>query len=407
MSVDVLFTGISQLATPPALGPRRGSAMHELLVIDDAAMAVTDGQVTWVGQRSDFREMPLATVDLGNRAVIPALVDPHTHAIWAGDRLEDFESRLRGDSYEAILARGGGIRSTVRDTAATSVDKLVELALSRLEQLAQSGAGTVEIKSGYGFSMAAELASLEAIEILRDADMLRILPTLLIHIPPESADDRDDYLEVVIRQLIPTVAERGLATAVDVFIEREAWSAAEAGRIFEAARSHGLGVKAHSDQFHSIGGVECAIAHNALSVDHLEVAGDAQIAALAASDTVAVLLPGVTLHLGIDAAPGRRLIDAGAIVAVGTDLNPGSSPLHSTQAAMALAVRLNGLNLAEALTAATVNAAAALGLTDTGALVPGGNADFAVLSHSDWRSAAWALGQSPVDHLYIAGEEQF
>jgi imidazolonepropionase len=210
---------------------------------------------------------------------------------------------------------------------------------------------------------------------------------------------------MVTGRLVPEVARRGLATAVDVFVEREAWNAAEAGRIFAAAEAAGLARKAHVDQFHAIGGVECAIQHGALSVDHLEASGDAQIRAIAASDTVATLLPGVTLHLGIAAAPGRALIDAGAIVAVGTDCNPGSSPLFSTQQAMALAVRLNGLVPAEALAAATVNAAAALGLDDCGALVPGARADFVVLADTDWRVSTWQLGASPVEHTYINGQE--
>ncbi len=183
------------------------------------------------------------------------------------------------------------------------------------------------------------------------------------------------------------------------------WNAAEAGRIFAAAKVAGLACKAHVDQFHAIGGVECAIKHGALSVDHLEASGDEQIRAIAASDTVATLLPGVTLHLGIAAAPGRALVDAGAVVAVGTDCNPGSSPLFSTQQAMALAVRLNGLVPAEALAAATVNAAAALGLDDCGALVPGARADFVVLADTDWRVATWQLGASPVVHTYINGQE--
>jgi imidazolonepropionase len=379
--------------------------MRDLTVLTDAAIAIEAGRITWVGPRQEWRGAPTQQVDLGGRAVIPALVDPHTHLVWAGDRYQDFEARAQGVPYEAILAGGGGIRSTVRATGAASVTDLTSLAAPRLRDLAISGAATVEVKSGYGFDSDAELRSLEAIAALRASSPVRVIPTLLIHLPPAAADDRPPYLRAVTEDLILRVAERRLARAVDVFIEREAWQPDEAALIFDAAQAAGLAVKAHVDQFHPIGGVSVALEHDALSVDHLEASGDAEIRAIAASNTVATVLPGVTLHLGIGAAPGRALIDAGAIVAVATDLNPGSSPLPSTQQAMALTVRINGLTPVEALTAATVNAAAALGIRDTGALTVGARADLAVLDDADWRSAVWQLGPSPVSRLFLAGKE--
>lgn len=202
--------------------------------------------------------------------------------------------------------------------------------------------------------------------------------------------------------LIPEVAREGLAEAVDVFCEREAFSVEESRALLTAAQRAGLKVKLHADQFHALGGVELACELGALSVDHLEASGPAQIAALAASETVATLLPGVTLHLGLPAAPGRELIDAGACVAVGTDLNPGSSPLFSAQLALALAVRLNRLTPAEALTACTVNAAHALGLADRGALAPGQRADLLVLEGPAWLELPYTLGRNPVREVYTA-----
>lgn len=400
-----LLTGIAQLATPRALGPARGEAMRELSIFPDAAVAIEDGLVAWVGHREDWRSPADREIDLGGRAVIPGLVDPHTHIVWAGDRLTDFEARAAGVDYEAILASGGGIRSTVRATAAASVAELIDLARPRIAALVASGATTIEIKSGYGLDPEAELRSLEAICAIRDKARVRIVPTLLIHVPPAEREERPSYLRMVTDDLILRAAERRLASAVDVFIERESWHADEAAAIFRAADAAGLAVKAHVDQFHAIGGVATAIEHNALSVDHLEVSGADEIAAIAESNTVATVLPGVTLHLGIGAAPGRALIDAGAIVAVATDLNPGSSPLYSTQHAMALSVRINGLAPAEALTAATVNAAAALGLHDRGAIVTGARADLAVLADRDWRVASYTLGSSPVERVFIGGEE--
>jgi imidazolonepropionase len=403
--MTTLLTGIAQLATPPALGARRGAAMRDLQVIEDAAIAIDAGVIVWAGRRSEWRGEATSEQHLGGAAVIPALVDPHTHCIWAGNRLGDFEARAAGVSYERILAAGGGIRSTVRDTAAASVTELILLARPRIARLVEGGAVTIEIKSGYGLDPEAELRSLEAIRAIRDKAKVRIMPTLLIHLPPSAGTERPTYLRMVTDELILSVAERQLATAVDVFIEREAWHPEEAAAIFRAADAAGLRVKAHTDQFHSIGGVAVALEHNALSVDHLEASGEREIAAIAASTTVATLLPGVTLHLGIGAAPGRALIDAGAIVAVATDLNPGSSPLFSPQHARALAVRLNGLTPAEALTAATVNAAAALELFDRGAIVTGARADLLALEDGDWRSVAYTFGASPVARVFIAGEE--
>jgi imidazolonepropionase len=395
---ETLFTGISELVTPPP-GPQRGAAMRDLTVLKDAALLVRDGNIVWVGTE---RDAPASahTHDLGGVAVVPGLVDPHTHAVWAGDRLADFEARVEGVPYEAILARGGGIRSTMRATAAASVEELVRLARPRLEALRRSGATTIEVKSGYGLDFGAELRMLWAVRALQQE--YNLVPTLLIHVPP--TEGRAEYLRGVCESLIPEVAASGLAGAVDVFCEREAFTLEETRHIFAAARAHGLQVKLHADQFHAIGGTELACDLGALSVDHLEASGGAQIAALAASQTVATVLPGVTLHLGLPAAPARRLVDAGACLAVGTDLNPGSSPLFSSPLALALAVRLNGLTPAEALTACTVNAAAALGLRDRGALASGGRADFLALHSPDWRDLAYTLGANPVRDVFVGGQ---
>lgn len=409
MKSDLLITGVSQLVTAVGAEAKRGLAMREVKVLEQAVMAVSGGRIAWVGKASEWRGDAETTVDVGGAAMVPGLIDPHTHAVWAGDRLADFEARTAGATYEEILAAGGGIRSTVRATAASSVEELVELAKPRIEALMRSGATTIEVKSGYGFEPAAEIAMLEAIEMLTaDAQALggaRIVATLLIHIPPTDAGERRRYVEQVCMELIPEVARRRLATAVDVFVEREAWQVGEAEEIATCAKQHGLAVKLHSDQFHSIGGVELGVRLGALSVDHLEAAGDGQIEALATSNTIATILPGVSLHLGIPAAPGRKLIDAGAALAVGTDLNPGSSPLFSSAAALALAVRLNGLTAQEAVVAGTLNAACALGLKDRGRLEVGCLADFLVLHGRDWRDLVYVLGANPVREVWVGGKK--
>jgi imidazolonepropionase len=405
MRAEILITGISQLVTAEGAGPKHGQAMRELKIVEQAAIAISAGVIVWTGRESEWKGEAEAIVEAGGRAVVPGLIDSHTHAVWAGDRLADFEARTSGSTYEEILAAGGGIRSTIRATAATSQDDLVALAKPRIDCLIESGATTIEVKSGYGFTPEAELAMLEAIQSLSADSVARIMPTLLIHIPPAIAAERSSYMSRVCDELIPEVARRNLATAVDIFVEKEAWQVAEAEDFFHCAKQYGLAIKLHSDQFHCIGGLELGVNFGALSVDHLEASGPEQIAKIASSSTVATILPGVSLHLGIPPAPGRKLVDAGAAVAVGTDLNPGSSPLFSISAALALSVRLNGLTVEEALVAGTVNAACALGIKDAGRLEAGCSADFLVLQNTDWRDLVYRLGANPVRDVWIGGEK--
>jgi imidazolonepropionase len=403
MRADRLITGISQLATAKGRGARHGASMRDIAVIEDASLAIADGLIAWVGRSRDWVGDASETVDVGGQAVVPGLVDPHTHSVWAGDRLADFDARTSGRSYEEILKAGGGIRSSIRATASASREELVRLALPRIEVLLRSGATTIEIKSGYGFDAAAEIKMLEVIGTLRGLTRAKLVSTLLIHIPPEDTASRARYVEVVCSELIPEVAKRGLARAVDVFVEREAWRADEAETMFCAAQANGLQIKLHSEQFQRVGGLELGVRMGALSIDHLEACAPEQLGLLAGSETVATVLPGVSLHLGIAAAPGRQLIDAGAAVAVGTDLNPGSSPLYSAAAALGLAVRLNGLTAGEALVAGTINAAATLGLHNVGRLEQGMEADFLVLEGRDWRELLYTLGANPVREVWVHG----
>jgi imidazolonepropionase len=404
LTADLLITGIAQLVTAEGLGAKRGAAMRELRQINNATIACVAGRILWLGPRSEWKGTAVRTEDLGNRAVVPALIDPHTHAVWAGDRLADFEARTSGASYEQILMAGGGIRSTIRATARASREELVDAALPRIEQLLRSGATTIEVKSGYGFTVEAELAMLEAIQAIASRTPATIIPTLLIHIPPADLANRASYLQQICSDLIPEVARRKLAAAVDIFVEKEAWRPEEARQVLECAIKRGLAIKLHTEQFHRIGGLELGLQLKALSCDHLEACSDAQLPGFARHNTIATILPGVSLHLGIPVAPGRKLIDGGAAVAVGTDLNPGSSPLFSMAAAVALAVRLNGLTAQEALVAGTVNAAHALGRIDLGRIEVGGRADFLVLQGRDWRELVYTLGVNPVKEVRIGGE---
>jgi imidazolonepropionase len=404
MNADLLIVGITQLATPQGAGAKCGAQMREIVVLEKAAIAISGDRIAWVGSAAEWPGTASRTIDLGGCAVVPGLVDPHTHAVWAGDRLGDFDARTSGVSYEQILASGGGIWSTIRATTRASDDALLSLAEQRVRSLVRSGATVVEIKSGYGFTVAAELRMLEVIRHLASRLPIRIVPTLLIHIPPNDAREREVYVQQVQSELIPEAARRDLAQAVDIFIEKEAWNTTEAESVLNCALEHGLRIKVHAEQFHSVGGVELALRLGALSADHLEACTTRQYALFRNAQTIATVLPGVSLHLGIPKAPGRQLIDAGAAVAVGTDLNPGSSPLFSTSAALGLAVRLNGLTAAEALVAGTANAAQALGMSDAARLEAGMPADFAVLRSSDWRDLVYCMGMNSVRETWCKGQ---
>jgi imidazolonepropionase len=403
MNADLLITGIAQLATPTGAGAKYGPRMREISIVDNAAIAIAGDHFSWIGAVSDWAGTAARVVDLGGRAVIPGLIDPHTHAIWAGDRLRDFDARTSGVTYEEILASGGGIWSTIRATTDAADDTLVSLTERRLWSLIRSGATTIEVKSGYGFTPDRELRLLELIRIVASRVPARIVPTLLIHLPPNDQGKHDAYIHQIRSELIPEVSRRQLATAVDVFIEKEAWSAKQAETMLESALDYGLSIKVHAEQFHSIGGIETAIRLKALSIDHLEACKPHQYNLFRDSPTLASILPGVSLHLGIPKAPARQLIDAGAAVTVGTDLNPGSSPLFSTNGALGLAVRLNGLATSEALVAGTINACHALGLDDAGRIEAGARADFVVLDSPDWRDLLYTLGNHPVHEVWCNG----
>jgi imidazolonepropionase len=403
MNADLLIAGITQLATATGAGPKFGKQMGEVSVVENAAMAITGDCFVWTGPTADWVGTASRTIDLGGSAVVPGLVDPHTHAVWAGDRLRDFDARTSGVSYEQILASGGGIWSTIRATTAASDAELVSRAERRIWALIRSGATVVEVKSGYGFTVAGEVRSLEVIQALASGLPIRIVPTLLIHIPPSDARERGTHLDQIRSELIPEAARRHLAQAVDIFVEQEAWSAGEAESVLRCALEHDLRIKMHAEQFHSVGGLELALRLKGLSVDHLEACQPRQYDLFRNSPTIATILPGVSLHLGIPKAPGRELIDSGAAVAVGTDLNPGSSPLFSVSTALGLAVRLNGLTAREALVAGTVNAGHALGFADAGRIQPGTQADFVVLESRDWRNLLYTMGTNPIREVWCKG----
>lgn len=379
-------------------------------VIEDGAIAITQGSIAWVGAQSERPAGAAAeTLSLGQQWLTPALIDCHTHLVFGGDRAAEYEQRCRGASYEDIARSGGGIMSTVHATRAETHDQLFASAVRRARALLRDGVATIEIKSGYGLDLDNEIKTLEVARRVAEATGLTITTTLLAAhaVPPEFADDADGYIDLICEQLLPAVAERQLADAVDAYCESIAFSAEQVSRVFTRAQELGLRVKLHADQLSDGGGAELAARFNALSADHLEYTSLAGVKALREAGTVAVLLPGAYVSLNeTQQPPIDELRAQGVPVAVATDCNPGTSPLLSVREAMALASRVFGLSPEEALAGATRVAARALGLADDrGTLVVGKRADIAVWDVSHPRDLSYWLGSQPLSRLFIAGQD--
>jgi len=416
--VDLLIRNASQLITCAGPGPRRGAAMRELGVIPGGAVAVRGEQIVAVGPEAELRARYSASDELDARggAVLPGLVDPHTHVVYAGDRVGEFEQRVGGASYQEIMAAGGGIASTARATRAASVAQLVAETRRRLDQMLRLGTTTAEAKSGYGLELAAELRQLEATANLDLSHAVDLVPTFLgAHaVPPEYAGRADAYVELVIEEMLPAAARwhaashfaaAGTPLFADVFCERGAFDVAQSRRVLAAAMALRLPLKAHVDEFSELGGLAMALELGAVSVDHLDVTGPEGIALLAASAAVGVVIPTVPFNLGgTQFAPARAMIDAGAAIALTTDINPGSAPCPSLPLAMAIACRYQRLMPAEALIAATLNAAYAVGLgARVGSLEPGKLADLLILDTPDWRHLAYEFGGNLVRSVVKRG----
>jgi imidazolonepropionase len=337
----------------------------------------------------------------------PGFVDCHTHAVFGAPRLDDQQRRALGEDYKAIAAAGGGILQSVQDTRARSEAELRAITRDRLLALRAHGSTTIEVKSGYGLDLDTERKQLRVVRDLVAEERLNLVPTFLgaHEVPPEYRARRAEYVRLLSDVMIPAIARDGLARCCDVFCEPGVFSVAEAREILLAARQHGLALKLHADELEGAGGAELAAELGALSADHLAAVSAAGIAALARSETVAVLLPATLLFLGkTRQAPARRLIEAGALVALATDFNPGTSPTVSLPFVMALGVSQLGLRHAEAVTAVTVNAAAALGLAaDRGQIAPGFAADLVACDVADWREIAYWVGTNLVTAVWTGG----
>jgi len=395
---SLLLTHASQLLTLRGKpGPRRGPQMRDLGIIEDGAVLIENGKSSAVGTTDELRKQSTNTeeIDCRNKVILPGFVDSHTHPVFTAPRLIDFEKRIAGANYEEIAAAGGGIRASIRGVREASTDALAGYVLRAFTEMAAHGTTTVEAKSGYGLDLESELKSLQAIQQAAKNWPGTIIPTLLAaHIvPSEFRDNPDEYVRIVCDEMIPAAVQRKLAAYVDVFCERGAFTPDQSLRILRAAVAHGLKTRIHVGQLTHTA-LELFADFRPASLDHLDHLSDADIVWLSNSNTVATLLPAANYFLGLSTfPPARKLIDAGAAVALATDYNPGTSPTTSMPFVLSVACTHMKMSPAEAITAATINGACALDLQNQkGSLEPGKDADIAIFDATDYRELPYWFG---------------
>lgn len=400
--IDLFVRGIAELATPLGNSPRGGAALAVIEVVRDAAVAVEGATIVAVGREAELarRWRGREVLDARGGTVVPGFVDAHTHPVFAGTREDEFELRTRGASYLEIAAAGGGILSSVRGVRESSGEDLLERLLVRLDRFLEHGTTTIEAKSGYGLCLEAELKSLEVLRRAAALHPVEIVPTFLgAHdVPLEHRGNKAAYVDLVVGEMLPRVAAERLAEYCDVFTEGHVFDLSESRRILERARELGLGLRIHADQLSRLGGAELAADLGAASADHLEFVGREGIEALARAGVVPVLCPVVPLYLRVaQEAPARAMIDAGLAPALSTDFNPGSCYLQSLPEVLTWAALRYRMTAAEALCAATLNAACSIGRGDRlGTLEPGKQADLVVLDVPNHRHLVYELGRNPV-----------
>ena len=388
--------------------PRVGSDMSDLAIIHDGGMLITDGKIDIVGSsdRIEKNASSAEIIDAGGRVVLPGFVDAHTHLVFAGNRLDDFERRARGETYEQIAKAGGGIWSTVEKTRAASGDELFAQAQKHTEWFLRCGTTTVEAKSGYGLTVEDELKILRVMSRLNEETPLEIVPTFLgAHAVPREMD-ADEYIELVIDEMLPRIATEKLAEFCDVFCERGYFDVKKSRRILTAARELGLRLRIHADQLTSSGGEKLAAELEATTADHLEKTDEQGIAAMKSVGVQPVLLPGSVYVLGSTDYPrAREMIEAGLAVVIATDFNPGSSPTASMPMILSLACTQMKMSPPEAITAATINAAYSLGRgSKIGSLERGKLANFSIFDCEDYRELAYWFGTPQTHSVYVKGK---
>src|SRR5437660_10726510 len=415
MAKTLAVINSSQLVTlAGASRPRTGGDLRQLSIIEDGAMLICGNRIEAVGRRREIESLipeDCEVIDAGHRVVMPGLVDAHTHPVFAGIRANEFEQRTTGATYREIAARGGGIRATVRATRNASLSDLVKIGKRYAEWFLRSGTTTIEAKSGYGLTIEDELKILRAIRQLNAETPLRYVPTFLgAHdIPSEYRSRRATYVNLVINEMLPRVVEENLAEYCDVFCEADVFTLDESRQILSAARGNGLGLRVHADQLSLSGGAKLAAELNAATADHLEHTDATGIAALKAAKVQPVLLPGSVYALASSAYPAaREMIDAGLAVVLATDFNPGSSPVPSMTMILSLACTQMKMTPAEAISAATINAAYSLGRGDElGSLEKGKRADFVIHDCEDYRELAYFFGIEHAWRAFASGDLAF
>jgi imidazolonepropionase len=410
-TVDLMLLGAGQLLTcrSGGKGPRRGKNLADPGVVEGGALAVSAGRIVAVGTEEDVRSAiagseVATTIYAGGRVVMPGWIDPHTHAVFAGYRADEYEARIRGDSYLEIDRRGGGIKRSVIALRDIDEERLYELSRRRLLKMLEQGVTSIEIKSGYGLDLESEMKQLRVIRHLGTGTPLDVVATFLgaHHRPP--GETEGSYVDKVVDEMIPAVAEAGLAKYIDVFCEKGVFDVNETRRILEAGKRFGFGLKVHSDEIYALGGTELAVELGAVSVEHLTKVTQSGIDALSGSDTMAVLLPSTSFGLASrQFAPAREMIDSDVAVALSTDFNPGSAPSHSMPLAVSIACSQMGMLPSEAIVAATLNAACAVGLEDSvGSLEEGKKADFVIYDVEDYREIPSRAGEN---HAVVVAKE--
>jgi imidazolonepropionase len=410
MSLFFRHARILTLASPGAAAPaltasaraRRGKALRDLGVITKGSVLVVDGKIAAVAP--DLSPPADAEViEAEGRVLMPGFVDCHTHACWAGDRLDEWEQQQSGVSAAEIAKRGGGFHATVRAVREATRKQLAAALRVRLDQILCAGTTTVEVKSGYGLATEAELKMLHAIQRAAQDWPGTVVPTALLGHGLDG--DAAAHTRMVVREMLPAIWHEFPGVTIDACCGEDTWPVEACVRLFDRATKHGLTIRVHADQSHSTGMIPEALRLHARSVDHLENATKADLLALAASDTFGVITPATSFHTDSRYARGGAFVDSGGLIALATDYNPSTAPTHSMPFAIALAVRCCGLTAAEAITACTINAAALLGFTDRGTIEPGQRADLILLRHRDERLLAFELGGNPVELIVSGGKK--
>jgi imidazolonepropionase len=409
---DLVVVNCSQLLTlAGAVVPRVGRDLGHLGIINDGALWVRDGKIKQAGTWDEIKAVapPDADeIDAEGRVLLPGFVDAHTHLVFAGNRADEFERRALGESYQSIAASGGGIRSTVRATRAASELDLLISAKKRAHWLLRNGTTTAEIKSGYGLALEHEVKMLRIIRSLGEAGPLRVVATFLgaHEFPDEFRQDREAYIDLIIKEMLPAISREHLAEYADIFCEPHLFNIETAFRIMSVASQLGFGLRMHVDQLNNSGGARLAARLKAATADHLEQTDEAGISALREAGVQPVLLPGSVYALGLSRyPPTRRMIEAGLPIVLATDLNPGSSPTPSIPMVLSLAVTQMKLSVAEAINAVTINAAHSLKRSnELGSLEPGKQADFVIHACGDYRELGYYFGVEPAQQVFISGE---